>query len=139
MTRKFEFQTKTEDIEIAGKTYTLDFSDEKVMEYNREFEQFFLKTQDLQKKDVKDLSAKEQNEMFLEMRKLVKDFVDLMLGDGEFERLYKESGNSLLNMVDMVYFLAEPIKEKAESIRADQLKKYTGLKVNANALPSSRE
>ena len=58
--RKFEFEKSYEEIEINGKPYKVDLSDDKLKEYQIKFQQFFNEAQELQKADVEKTSLEEQ-------------------------------------------------------------------------------
>lgn len=138
--KKFEFKNTQEEIEIAGEKYSIDFSDDAIIRYNKEFEQFYMKSQDIQSVDVSKLTGPEQANQFNEMRELTKGVTEELLGEGTFEPLYEKSGKSLINMVEVLNFLAEHVSEKLSKLKEKELKKYTGLKAkNVNAHPATRK
>lgn len=125
MTRKaFEFKKSFEEVEVAGNVYQVDFSDEKIAQYQKSFEHFYKESQRIKAIDVKDLSAERQTGLFTEMQDLVKRVVEELLGKESYADLYKASGNSLINMLELIQYLGEVIQEKTEKINEGRKKKY---------------
>lgn len=125
MTRKaFEFKKSYEEIEIAGNVYQVDFSDEKIAQYQKSFEHFYKESKRIKAIDVKSLPAEKQEALFTEMQDLVKNVVEELLGNGTYADLYKASGNSLINMLELMQYLGEVIQEKTQQINEGRKKKY---------------
>lgn len=125
MTRKaFEFKKSFEEIDIAGNTYQVDFSDEKIATYHKSFEHFYKESQRIKAIDTKDMAPEKQRELFEEMQDLVKSVVEELLGKGTYADLYKASGNSLINILELVTYLGEIIEEKTKDINQVNKKKY---------------
>lgn len=124
-TRKaFQFKKTYEEVEIAGETYQVDFSDESVNRYNKSFIEFYEETKRINAVDVSKLSVEKQSEMFGEMQELVKGVVNELLGRGSYETLYDASGKSLMNMIEMIEYLSEVVGDKTQKIREGRKKKY---------------
>lgn len=129
MTRKaFEFKKSYEEVDLAGNTYRIEFTDEKILEYNKSFDEFYKESKELGKLDIKNSTVEQQHELFYDMQKLVKNITDQLLGEGAYEALYEASGNSLMNMIDMVEYLSEVVEEKSRHIREDRKNKYLAKK-----------
>lgn len=138
--KKFEFKKTYEEIDLAGRVFKIDFSDNAILEYNRKMEHFYIEAQKMAKPDVSDLSRTEQIELFNKSKELAKGTADSILGDGAFEYLYEQSGNSLINMMDALYFLGEVISEELAKIKQKEVQKFQGLKVkNVHANVSPRK
>ncbi len=125
MTRKaFEFKKSYEEVDLAGNVYRIEFTDEKVLQYNKSFDKFYRESKKLSKIDIKNSSVEEQHDLFYNMQKLVKKVTEQLLGEGTYDTLYEASGNSLMNMIDMVEYLSEIVEEKARHIQEDRKNKY---------------
>lgn len=125
MTRKaFEFKKSFEEVEIAGNVYQVDFSDEKIAQYHKSFEHFHKESQRIKAIKAEDLPAEEQRGLFGEMQDLVKNVVEELLGKGSYAELYAASGNSIINMLELVTYLGEVINEKTQKINEGRKKKY---------------
>lgn len=126
--RSFDFKKSYEEIKINDRVYKIDLSDEKVKEYYKEFISFESKSLKLQAESIKAITPEEQEKFVDESKSLVGHTLDVILGKGSFDHLYIDSGKSLLNMIDLIMFLTDVIKEKTESIREETLNKYLNKK-----------
>ncbi|XQY90641.1 hypothetical protein ACNRWW_14035 [Metabacillus sp. HB246100] len=122
--KKFEFKKSYEEIEIAGNVYKLGLSDEDLRKYQKEFSSFFDKQQDFQKIKVDSLSYDEQVEHFDRMKNIIKELIELILGEGTFQPLYEASGKSLVNITELAEYLSEVIGEKLKVEKSAQYKEY---------------
>lgn len=138
--KKFEFKKTYEEIDLAGKVFKIDFSDGAIIEYNRKLEHYYIESQKLTKPNVNELTQAEQIELFNKSRDLAKRTTDAILGAGAFEYLYEQSGNSLMNMIDVLAFLGDIIVERLDKIKQKEVQKFQGLKVkNVHANVSPRK
>lgn len=125
MTRKaFQFKKTYEEVELADNVYRIEFTDDKVLQYNKSFDKFHKESKKLNQIDVTKITVDEQQELFGKMQDLVKKVTEELLGKGSYDTLYEASGNSLMNMIDMVVYLSEVVGEKTEAIREDRKNKY---------------
>jgi hypothetical protein len=122
--RKFEFAKAYEEVEIAGKVYRVDFSDEKLEQYQRKFKQFYEEAQQFTEKEIEKLSIDEQSELLKKQRQNMKEVTEMMLGEGTFEELFELAGRSTVNYMDLLEFLSEILAEKTEKMKEDKRKKY---------------
>jgi hypothetical protein len=122
--KSFDFKKSYEEIKINGEIYKVDLSDDKVKEYQKTFNKFFEESQVLQTIDSTKLSNEEQAELFDSSKRLVAETIDVLLGQNVFSLLYEQSGNSLINMIDLVTFLVDIIKNKTSELRDDVMDKY---------------
>lgn len=112
-------------MKINGEIYKLDLSDEKVIEYQKQFSHFYDTSQLLQlEAEKEDITPEERTAFMDKSKKLVTETMDLLLGHGSFEKLYRQSGKSLLNMIDLVTFLTDVIKEKTVTLQDENVSKY---------------
>ncbi|MBM7585850.1 hypothetical protein JOC86_002392 [Bacillus pakistanensis] len=122
--RKFEFQKAYEEIEIAGNVYRVDFSDAKIKEYQQEFFAFQDDIKKLESVDETKLSEEDQWKHFEELKTLVKKIINTVLGEDSFEPLYKAAGKSVMNMLDLVWHLAEIVNDRKTRNLEDKKSKY---------------
>lgn len=126
--RKFEFNKTYEEVEVAGEVFRIEFNDEKIQQYNRGFDKYYVESKKIKEKDLKKMNSEDKEKMFKQMQDLTKDMVEEILGEGTYESLYKASGNSLMNMIELVEYLSEIIGEVSERIRESKKKKYLANK-----------
>lgn len=122
--KAFEFTKSYEEVELAGKTYKIEFNDEKVLQYNKNFDKFQKESQRIHKIDAAEMPVKEQQGLFFEMQKLVEGLVKELLGEDAYGELYAASGNSLIGMMDVVVYLSDVVGERMEHIQSDRKNKY---------------
>jgi hypothetical protein len=117
--RSFEFKKSYEELKINDRVYRIDLSDDKVKEYRKVFVEFHDQSVLIQNVDGED-----QEQLFDKSKEMVTKVIDTLLGTGSFATLYEESGNSLLNMVDLVACLTDVVREKTEEFQTSNLDKY---------------
>lgn len=122
--RKFEFSQTYEPVEIAGKEYRIEFNDEKIKQYYTDFAQFQKDIVEFEKINASDLPQEEQLQHFDDMKKVVGRAVESLLGEGTFDEIYENAGHSIMNVMDLVYFMSEVVEERASRNREDKRKKY---------------
>ncbi|BBW97224.1 hypothetical protein ACPVTF_04170 [Geobacillus icigianus] len=122
--KKFEFGKSYEEIEINGELYKVDFSDDKLKEYQNMFYRFFKEAQELEKVDIEKLGEAEMDALLDKQRQNMKDVTETMLGEGTFEKLFKLAGHSTWNYMKLIEFLAQTIEERFGEIKEEQRKKY---------------
>jgi hypothetical protein len=104
--RKFEFGKAYEEIEINGKQYRVDFSDDKLKTYQDMFYKFYQEAQEI------------------EQRQNMKTVTETMLGEGTFDELFELAGRSTWNYMKLIEFLAETIEQRFNEIKEERRKKY---------------
>lgn len=126
--REFKFKSTVEKLRINGNDYEIDFADDKIKQYQKELEQFYFKSKEVQEVDADNLSAEEQQKYLDKTKELATSIIDALLGEGAFEELYEESGKSLINMVDLIEFLTEVIGEKSTKTKQEKYDKLLKAK-----------
>lgn len=119
--KSFDFKKSYEDIKINDREYRIDLSDDKVKEYRKAFVEFYDQSIIINQENEKE---KDEDKMLERTKEIVGKAIDTILGEGSFSILYIESGKSLINMVDLVSFLTEIIKDKTEEFQAKHADKY---------------
>jgi len=122
--RKFEFEKSYEEVEIAGKVYKVDFSDERLQGYFKSFETFKKKSEELEKIDIENLSIEQQEELLSTQRGNMKLVTEQILGEGTFDELFELAGRSTFTYYDLLFFLMEILDEKGNKVKDDKRLKY---------------
>lgn len=122
--RKFDFSKSFEEVEINGSIYKVGFNDSDVLRYTTEFDRFYVKSKEINNKDSVNMTVDEQKEMFAEMQELTKTVVEEILGKGTYKKLYEQSGESLMNILEMVEYLSDVVGDRVKQIKMDKKKKY---------------
>lgn len=122
--KKFTFKKSYEEVEAGGEIYRVDLSDDKIKEYQKEFQRLQKEITDLNKVDTDKMSEKQGLEHFDNMIDVVKRSTDFIFGKGSFEKLYEASGRSAINVADFLFYVAEIVRDYAQKNREDKLEKY---------------
>ena len=122
--RKFTFDKSYEEIDLEGKIYKIDMSDEAIKNYQLAMHKYHKEAQKLEKVDVSKLDFEEQKKTFNQALELQKKFIETILGKGTFDELYEKSGESSSNMVELVVFLGEIIGDKVKKLKEKQRNLY---------------
>lgn len=125
MTRKaFSFKKSYEEVELAGKVFKIEFTDDDLLRYQKKFDHFYVEAKRLNEIDTSGMDVAEQEETFNEMIALTKSLVEELLGKGSFEFLYEASGKSMFNMLDAIEYLSEIVGDKLERTQRERKEKY---------------
>jgi len=122
--RKFEFGKAYEEIEINGKQYRVDFSDDKLKQYQDMFYKFYQEAQEIEQADIEKMKSEEQKALLDKQRQNMKTVTEKMLGEGTFEELFELAGRSTWNYMKLIEFLAEIIEERFSEIKEERRNKY---------------
>jgi phosphomevalonate kinase len=122
--RKFEFGKAYEEIEINGKQYRVDFSDDKLKQYQDMFYKFYQEAQEIEQADIEKMTPEEQTALLDKQRQNMKTVTETMLGEGTFDELFELAGRSTWNYMKLIEFLAEIIEERFSEIKEERRKKY---------------
>jgi len=122
--RKFEFGKAYEEIEINGKQYRVDFSDDKLKQYQDMFYKFYQEAQEIEQADIEKMTPEEQTALLDKQRQNMKTVTETMLGEGTFNELFELAGRSTWNYMKLIEFLAETIEQRFNEIKEERRKKY---------------
>lgn len=122
--KKFEFGKAYEEIEINGKRYRVDFSDDKLKQYQDMFYKFYQEAQEIEQADIEKMTQEEQTALLDKQRQNMKTVTETMLGEGTFGELFELAGRSTWNYMRLIEFLAETIEERFNEIKEERRKKY---------------
>ena len=122
--RTFEFKKSYEEIKINDEVYKLSYNDENLLKYQKAFRQFQLDAADMQSKIDQIKTADQETEYYEQTKEMVKKTIDLMLGEGSFDKIYEQSDRSIFNMVDLLVYLGEIVEERVKTEKEERLSKY---------------
>lgn len=122
--RKFEFGKSYEEVEINGKPYQIDFSDDKLKQYQDMFYKFYQEAQEIGQADIEKMTTEEQKALLDKQRQNMKTVTETLLGEGTFEELFELAGRSTWNYTKLIEFLAEIIEERFSELKEERRKKY---------------
>lgn len=130
--RKFEFKKTFEEVEIAGKVYKIEFTDNKLREYQERFLSLGSEVQEFLNVDETKLTKEEREKHFEKGKQLVRDVIDMLLGEGSFNELYEKSGRSIVNMYDLAWYLVGIVNERNARNREEKRQQYVKSKRRVN-------
>lgn len=113
---KFEFEKTYQEIEVAGRVYKLDLSDDAVKNHQKAIQKYYDEAMEISKVDAGKLNVDEQHELFDRMRNTIADLLDGLLGVGSFKTLYADAGESLNNLTEFVATLADIIRKHSSKM-----------------------
>lgn len=122
--KKFEFGKAYEEIEINGKPYRIDFSDDKLKQYQDMFYKFYQEAEEMKQANIEEMTPDEQNALLEKQRQNMKMVTETILGEGTFDELFELSGRSTWNYMKLIEFLAEIIGQRFDEFKEEQRKKY---------------
>ncbi|CAM3213853.1 hypothetical protein [Streptococcus pluranimalium] len=125
MVRQFEFKKTVEEIEIAGEIYTLPLDDKNLLRIQNDFINYGKEIKGLTEVEISEGDAEALQDNYRQQLEVMQKVIESPFGEGSFEKLYKASGESLSNMVDLLDYLVELVAERIEQNkkRAEKTKK----------------
>ena len=125
--KQFELDKGYEEVEIAGDTYRIDLSDES-RKHNQIRGQEIMKMADRLQNISDDFSEEKLEQLFNELQENVKPWVDSILGDGSYDKIYQKANESVFIVVDVALEVMAYINEKEQEKFEQKRKKYTKKK-----------
>ncbi|REK58976.1 MAG: hypothetical protein C6P36_02740 [Geobacillus sp.] len=122
--KKFEFGKAYEEIEINGKPYRIDFSDDKLKQYQDMFYKFYQEAEEMKQANIEEMTPAEQNALLEKQHQNMKMVTETILGEGTFDELFELAGRSTWNYMKLIEFLAEIIGQRFDEFKEEQRKKY---------------
>lgn len=126
MAIKIDVQKAYEEVDIAGKIYVMDLNDEKMKEYTKAFNEFRKESFKLSEKDYAEMTTEEQEEAEKKNYELMEKVSDLLLGEGSFQKVYRDTGKSLMVMADILLQLMDVVNGRLETFKNKEKAYYTG-------------
>ncbi|WP_394136853.1 hypothetical protein [Cytobacillus oceanisediminis] len=126
MAIKIDVQKAYEEVDIAGKIYMMDLNDDKLKEYSNAFKEFRKESLNLSEKDYEAMTEKEQEAAEKKNAELMEKLADLLLGKGAFQKVYRDTGKSLMIIADILLQLMDVVNGRLETFKKREKAYYTG-------------
>ncbi|PEE04608.1 hypothetical protein [Bacillus pseudomycoides] len=125
-TLQFNFEKTYKEIDVAGKIYKVKFDDDSMITYQEGFVSYEKKAKELQDDtlDIREATAEELRAMNLKQRELMKEAIELFLGEDTFDELYEKAGRYLMNLVSLINYLTKIVEEELRSKAGNSLDEY---------------
>ncbi|UQX56135.1 hypothetical protein M5V91_11190 [Cytobacillus pseudoceanisediminis] len=120
MAIKIDVQKTYEEVKIADKIYRMYLNDAKLREYDKVFRKFRKESVKMSERDYSKMTDKEQKSAEKENYEIMFSVVELLLGEGSFEKVYKDTGNSLLVMADIIMQLMEVVGKRMQAFKREK-------------------
>jgi len=125
---QFNFEKTYKEIDVSGDIYHVEFNDEALTRYQKavkRFNQGIKEAQSaLEKVNIETDSDDEIQKVSDKQKDVVKDVVEVFLGEGTFEGLYEKAGKSVMNLMSLVNYLIDIYSSEMKSKTEDARKKY---------------
>lgn len=126
--RKFEFKKSYEEVQIDEKVFRIDFSDNKTSQYPKKLQEFKEEFTKLQSTDQTNFSDQEKLDYFDQIKQGVKKVIEEFFGEGSFEEIYVLSGCSIINVMDLIFYISDVVSERLQKDREDKRSYYVNKK-----------
>ncbi|CAI8882708.1 Phage protein [Bacillus sp. IT-79MI2] len=125
-TLQFTFEKTYKEIDVAGKLYKVKFDDDSMLTYQEGFVSYEKKAKELQDAalDIREATVEELRAMNLKQRELMKEAIELFLGEDTFDELYEKAGRYLMNLVSLIDYLTKIVEEELQSKAGSSLDEY---------------
>lgn len=125
---QFNFEKTYKEIDVSGDIYRVEFNDEALTRYQKavkRFNQGIKEAQSaLEKVNIETDSDDEIQKVSDKQKDVVKDVVEVFLGEGTFDGLYEKAGKSVMNLMSLVNYLIDIYSSEMKSKTEDARKKY---------------
>jgi hypothetical protein len=129
--KKFIFDQTYREIDVAGEVYKIDFSDEKLKEYQSAFAAFHSQMEQLSKLKPEEMTYEENLQALDKQKDAMTSIINAIFGAGAFDKFYDMAGRSLMNVAKLLQFVGSEIKEAAATITGEKRSKYIRSKKRA--------
>lgn len=126
MAIKINVQKAYETVDIAGNEYVMDLSDDNLKKYDQAFREFREESLNLSEKQFEGMTEQEQKEAEQKNYEIMEKVSDLLLGEGAFAKVYRDTGKSLLVMADVLLQLMDVVQGRLETFKKRERSYYTG-------------
>ncbi|MCU5020513.1 hypothetical protein OCD65_27935 [Bacillus paranthracis] len=123
---QFNFEKTYKEIDVAGKLYKVAFDDDSMLRYQVSFKDYEAKVQEAQQiaPDYEKASIDEIKAVAEKQKELMKDAIEIFLGDDTFNELYEKAGRSSINLIGLIDYMMNLVKEELESRTGEVNSKY---------------
>ena len=120
--KQIQTQKAVEQVEIDGKPYDIDLSDEKKQQHFDYRQQLLDAAEKANQIDSEDTEAVKQG--LADLKNVTKEVTDGIMGDGVFDELYEKTGRSTEGVLDVMFQVIEYINERYQEKLKEKKKKY---------------
>ena len=120
--KQIQTQKAVEQVEIDGKPYDIDLSDEKKQQHFDYRQQLLDAAEKANQVDSEDTEAVKQG--LADLKNVTKEVTDGIMGDGVFDELYEKTGHSTEGVLDVMFQVIEYINERYQEKLKEKKKKY---------------
>ena len=120
--KQIQTQKAVEQVEIDGKPYDIDLSDEKKQQHFDYRQQLLDAAEKANQIDSEDTEAVKQG--LADLKNVTKEVTDGIMGDGVFDELYEKTGHSTEGVLDVMFQVIEYINERYQEKLKEKKKKY---------------
>lgn len=130
--KKFEFSKSTAELNIAGFNFTIELGDNTLVAKSKAIREKALlysekmATLDEDKED-------EVNSVVDEVVKFIAEAVDILLGNGAYEDIFKGRGKNMFEHIDLLNFLLDTLTEEVETYKSKYVNKYSVDRINGES------
>jgi len=123
---QFNFEKTYREIDVAGKLYKVSFDDESMFKYQECFVAYEKKAKELQAEevDIREATPEQLRDMNAKQREVVKDAIEIFLGEDTFEELYRKAGRSIMNLFSLVNYLTKLVEAELRAKAGSNLDAY---------------
>jgi len=123
---QFNFEKTYREIDVAGKLYKVSFDDESMFKYQECFVAYEKKAKELQAEevDIREATPEQLRDMNAKQREVVKDAIEIFLGEDTFEELYEKAGRSIMNLFSLVNYLTKLVEAELRAKAGSNLDAY---------------
>ena len=128
MAIKIDVQKTYEEVEILDSAYRLELNDESMKRYDKVFLKFRKESLKMSERDYSKMTSKEQKAAEKENHEMMFEVTEALLGEGSFEKIYSETGKSLLVMADIIMQLMQVVDKRLKVFKEKEKAYYLGKK-----------
>ncbi|PED73061.1 hypothetical protein CON97_05500 [Bacillus pseudomycoides] len=123
---QFNFEKTYREIDVAGNLYKVSFDDESMLKYQEGFVAYEKKAKELQAEevDIREATPEQLRDMNAKQREVVKDAIEIFLGEDTFEELYEKAGRSIMNLFSLVNYLTKLVEAELRAKAGSNLDAY---------------
>ncbi|PFZ59274.1 hypothetical protein [Bacillus pseudomycoides] len=123
---QFNFEKTYREIDVAGNLYKVSFDDESMLKYQEGFVAYEKKAKELQAEevDIREATPEQLRDMNAKQREVVKDAIEIFLGEDTFEELYRKAGRSIMNLFSLVNYLTKLVEAELRAKAGSNLDAY---------------
>lgn len=126
MAIKIDVQKTYEEVEIVDSVYRMSLSDESMKAYDKVFKKFRKESLKMSERDYSKMTDKEQKAAEKENHAMMFEVVEALLGEGSFDKIYSDTGKSLLVVADIIMQLMGVVDKRLKVFKEKEKAYYLG-------------